>query len=371
MPRNLPGRALPLLMLGLAWLSLGCGPGPRGEALGGDRASGMPGAETLWRRDTGRGIETPPSLAGRDSVFVATTDRRLQLIDAVTGRMLWRKRLGGALTGPPEVALGNLVATTLLPDGAAYRLDLQRRKFVWRKPVGEAVGRPRLFEGTLLVPTRDGRVHGLSPADGRTIWVTNLGTTVTGDPALAPERALLLVPGRDGQLYGVDARSGEKRWVTDLKEPLLGVAADSGTVAVTGLRGGLFVLDALNGRGIWSVATRAPLAGAPVITGHTVLLATLDGQVLAWNREDGVARWRRSLGGPFRTPPVIDGPRALVVGVSGLCWLLALADGEPLAAWRHPESVLTAPLALGEGRWLVPGERGMLELSADRVVGAP
>lgn len=351
------------LLLGWALALAGCSVGPRGAALGWELAEGLPAPATLWGRDAGRGIETTPLLTGGDSLFVATTDRRIQLLRASTGERVWRKRIGGTLTGAPEVSHDNLVAATLLPDAAIYRLDLAERKFVWRRELGEAVGRVRLFESTLLVPTRDGRVHGLAPTDGRTIWVTNLETIVSGDPALVADRALLLVPGRNGQLSGVDARSGEKRWVVDLKEPLLGVAADSGLVVATGIRGGVYALDPVGGRGLWSVETRAPLSAAPVLADGRVFLATLDGQVLAWDRVDGTPLWRRTLGGPFRGGPVVAGETALLTAASGQSWLLRTADGTPLLAWRHGEPVLGEPVSIGDGRWLVAGERGLLALS--------
>lgn len=359
---------MPLLVgLCLAAALAACSTGPRSAPLDAalddsTRDADAAGAPVeRWRADTGRGIEIAPVRWG-DSLLVAGTDRRLELRDLATGRRVWRKRLGGSLAGPPQMAQGYLVVTTAPPDGAVYLYRLDRKKPVWKQLIGDPAGGARLFENIVLAPTRDGKVIGLSPSDGRTVWVTNLATRVSGDPAFVPEQALLLVPGRGGELAAVDARGGERRWVTLLGEPLVSVAADTGRVVAAGLSGTFYGLKTLNGRLAWKVATAAPVGPPVSLAGEVALAATLDGQLLAWRREDGRPLWRRELGGPFRGAPAVAAGRGLVVAVSGQAFCFDVATGRVLGRARHPETVLAAPLAGLPDEWVVSGERGLVEV---------
>lgn len=351
-----------LLGLTLAAFAAGCSAGPRSAPLGGEVDEAALAAPTRrWGVDTGRGIEIAPVRWG-DSLLVAGTDRRLVLYDLADGRRIWRKRLGGVLAGPPQIAQGYLVVTTAPPDGAVYLYALNRKKPIWRRLIGDPAGGARLFENIVLVPTHDGKVHGLSPSDGRTVWVTNLESRVTGDPAFVPAQALLLVPGRGGELAAVDARGGERRWVTALGEPLITVVADTAGVVAAGLSGTFYALQTLNGRAVWKAPTMAPLGPPATLTRDLVLAATLDGQLLAWSRSDGRPAWRRRLGGPFRGAPVVAEGRGAVVAVSGQAWYFDPASGTLLGAVRHPETVLAPPVPGLPGEWIVSGERGRLEV---------
>lgn len=344
----------PLALVALA----GCAPYTRGEPL---RTGAIPagGAPTIvWSADAGRGIDVAPR-AAHGALWVATTDRRFQRWDGATGHREWKKRLNGSLAGRPHI-LGLIgFAATELPDGAVYGLDLVKKKPRWRVTVGDPVSEAVFFEGAVLVATTEGLVYGLSPADGKSIWVTNVGTRVWGRAHFDSTHALMLVPGRNGRLHAVDARSGEQRWGTDLGRPLDSATSAGDVVVVSGSDSTLTGLDLASGNRLWIAPIGFPIGGPPTALGDAIVVAGRDGAVGAVDARTGAPRWRVDLGGPFTAPPAAHGGSIVLASTSGLVWRLDAATGRVLGEFRHPEPVRVAPVPVG-GLWIVAGERGRL-----------
>lgn len=351
-PAALAGGAACLLALLLA----GCAPAVRGRPF---RPLDRPAAaapEVVWQRDAGRGIEVAPAVV-ESLLYVTGTDRRIQVWEAGSGKRLWRKRLDGALSAAPAVEGDVIYAATSQPDGTVYALRLDDRKILWRTRLGECAGDPVLFEGALLVATADGKVYGLSPADGRSIWATNLESRVWGRPLFARERALMLVPARNGRLYAVDGRSGERRWVAELGDPLLGVAIGADRAIATSVAGRVYAVDLTSGNVLWNRSIGMMPGSAPCVTGDSIYVAGPEGRLLALTAAAGDSLWSRSLGGPFPTPPVVSGEALLLASSGGLVWWLDRRTGEVLGEYQHPEGVRVTPLRWRD-LWIVAGERG-------------
>lgn len=339
-------------------MAAGCGAPLRGRPL---RPVDLPAAAPpaiVWSADAGRGLESRPALVG-NRLFVAVTDRRLQLYDAGTGARLWRKRLDGPLAVRPDPVGEAIFVASAQPDGSVYALRADNRKVVWRARIGEAVSDPVLFEGALLVVTDDGKVYGLSPADGRVIWMTNLESRVWCRPDFHPGRALLVVAARNGRLYGVDGRSGERRWMAELGPPLTGVAIGADRALVTAVDRSLFAVDLASGNRLWRRALPLTPGAAPAVSGDSLWVAGLDGRVMAMTAAQGDPLWIRDLGGPFPTPPAVTERSLVLAAGGGLVWRLDRRTGQPLGEFLHPESIRITPVPAGNV-WIVMGERGRM-----------
>ena len=97
-------------------------------------------------------------------------------------------------------------------DGHVYALNRHTGERRWRTDLGAPVrARAAVADGVLVVPTEEGTLWGLRPADGTPAWqpvevggrlYTDL-TTVQGDVVLAPE-----IDTKSHRLYRVDAGRG-------------------------------------------------------------------------------------------------------------------------------------------------------------------
>lgn len=344
--------------VGLVLFLTGCSTYTRGEAIRPpDDVSGM--APTIvWSRDTGRGIDVTPTWV-QDELIVSTTDRQFQMLRPDSGEREWRKRLEGSLVGRSFVIGRMAFAATSLPDGGVYGFDLAKKKIHWRVTVGEPVGEPTFFEGAVLVGTQDGAVYGLSPTDGRTIWVTNIESQVWGCSWFDPTRAILFMPGRSGRLAAIDGRSGERRWTMELDQPLGNASGDAARLLVVAGDSTLIALDPENGTRLWMRTLEFPIRAAATPVLDRIIVAGLDGHLVALDAASGETNWSLRLGGPFVSPPAVSDSMIVIGSPSGLVWLIDTRSGRVRGQFRHDEPVLVTPV-VDKDLWIVAGERGLL-----------
>ena len=357
--RRVDGASVGISIALMTLLLAGCGTYTRGEAIHPpDDVFDAAAPTIVWTRDTGRGIDVTPTWAG-DELIVSTTDRQFQMLRPDSGERQWRKRLEGSLVGRCFVIGRMAFAATSLPDGAVYGFDLAKKKVHWRVTVGEPVGEPVFFEGAVLVGTQEGAVYGLSPTDGKTIWVTNIENHVWGSSWFDSTRAILVLPGRNGRLAAIDGRSGERRWTIELGQPLGDASGDASRLLVVVGDSTLIALDPENGNRLWMRTLEFPLRAAATPVGDMIVVAGMDGHLVGLEALTGETTWSHRLGGPFVSPPAVSDSMIVIGSPSGLVWLIDAKSGQVHGQFRHDEPVLVTPV-VKDDLWIVAGERGLL-----------
>lgn len=270
------------------------------------------GGRRLWTRAFEVEHDGRNGLALADGRVFGNTPAEAFALDARTGRVLWRTRLGSPPTTPisiaPAVADGRVyTATTAKRPGARGRLfalDAESGAVVWRFAV---VPRPWRFPeayggGAWQTPTLDG--------EGLVYWGTS-NPNPWGGTAERP----------NGGSY-----PGDARWTDSL------VVLDAAT-------GELEWADQVTPHDIRDLDFQNP----PVLAGDLVVGSGKAGRVIAWDREARERRWERKVGlrrndeGPLppRRVPVCPG------FLGGVKSPLAVADGRvfvPVVDLCFPES---------------------------------
>ena len=202
-------------------------------------------------------------------------------------------------------------------------------------------------------------MYGLSPTDGRTIWVTSIENHVWGSSWFDSSRAIFVMPGRKGRLAAIDGRSGERRWTVELGQPLGAASGDTTRLLVVAGDSTLISLNPVNGNQFWMRTLDFPLLAAATPIGDHIVVAGVDGHLAGLDASTGETRWSLRLGGPFVSPPAVEGSMIVIGSPSGLVWRLDSVSGEVRGLFRHGEPVLVTP-AVVDGLWIVAGERGLL-----------
>lgn len=128
------------------------------------------------------------------------------------------------------------------------------------------------------------------------------------------------------------------------------------------------------GATVWRIALGREVAARPALTGDSVIVGTVGGDLVRLSLADGSERWRLTGEPPVLTPPVVDeaGGTVYLVAPDGAVRALAVDSGQ--ARWRHPAPKAEAsrldtsrgPPApvLTEGLLVVAlGEAGLVALS--------
>ena len=227
----------------------------------------------------------------------------------------------------------------------------------------------------VVVSTRNGLIHCLSPIDGHVEWTfKTYGRPYAG---AAIEAGIAYVPAGDGVLYALRVATGEKVWEYKAAEELVTTPTLAGDkVLVSSQSETVFAVEKDSGKWAWQYRRDTPSgftirgASQPVVAEGLVFVGFADGSLVALTLQDGVSRWERKLtfsgGSQFLdvdTAPVVDG-KGHVYAASYKDGVYALDAKTGDILWNSTRAGITSLLlkgtvlfAAGDG-WLSALETG-------------
>lgn len=277
----------------------------------------------------------------------------------VAATQSWTARLG-PVTFPLSVTAINRTVALASDDGTVALLDAQTGRDIWRAALGTALSAGVGSDGkTAAVVTRNNDLVALR--DGRELWRQKLGAEVFTSPFVAGGRVFVLAADRSVNAF--DGQTGRKLWVQQRpNEPLVlkqsGVMLAVGDTLVVGLSGRLAGLNPLNGSVRWEVPVASPrgindverlvdMVGGVSRQGDVVCVRAFQASIGCVNAARGALLWTK----PANGSQGIDGDARLVYGAETDGAVLALRSSDGERAWssdRLRYRVLTTPLVAGK-----------------------
>jgi len=234
-------------------------------------------------------------------------DSRLVAIDPETRDQVWEPVELTEVSGAGVTVDGER-AYVADSNGQVFAVDASTGEVEWSESIGRPVDAPPAVAGGAVVVT--GRGTAASPAasivafkaaDGSPRWrqvVDSPAILSPSAPAIAGDTALVTFS--DGTVRAYDLDSGTERWSsrpgatptpTGSAAALFdGAAFVTDTTAITG---SVYRIDTSSGSVVWDFAVNEPIIqGAPVVSSGSVLVATTDGSLNAFDPESGERIWR-------------------------------------------------------------------------------
>ena len=316
------------------------------------------GARQAWTANVGAtGAPLLPVVA-QSRVAVAALDGTVAVLDAQTGRDVWRASAGGRLAAgvgsdgrfAAVVTAGNELV--VLTDGrVAWRARLPARTYT-----------PPLVAGArVFVLTADRSVSAFDAANGARLWVQS-----RSGEALALQQAGVLmamgdtlVVGQSGRLVGLNPNTGAPRWEAALASPrgsneierlvdvVAGVGRHDNQLCARAFQASVGCVDTARGSTVWT----QPATGSVGVDDDErwVFGTESTGRVRAWRRSDGEPAWstdrflHRGL-----TAPLAAGRSVVFGDGQGMVHLISRDDGSPLNRLSTDGSaIVAAPLLAG------------------------
>jgi outer membrane protein assembly factor BamB len=261
----------------------------------------------LWRYKGRPLLEFPPIfVAGR--LYFIDNSGFVRALDADTGRVLWKRRVGRLNASSPAYARNRLYIVNLVP-GHIVKLDARTGRIVWKRPLpGRAESSPLVIGRTVYFGCECGDLYALSTISGNVRWSTTLGGAIKSAPAYV--RGTLYVGDYGGYMNAVDARTGELKWQSGSLGPGFGAsgafystpAVAFGRVYAGNNDARVYSFDRHDGALAWTYSTGGYAYSGPTVatTRHsppTVYIGSFDGNIYALDARDGGVRWSRSAGG--------------------------------------------------------------------------
>ncbi len=305
-----------------------------------------------------------------DTIALAGGDGTVAVIDAATGRDVWRASAGGPLAAGVG-SDGKLVAVV---SRANELVVFSAGKQAWRRKL-EAVSytAPFVAGARVFTLTADRAVTAFDGKTGRKLWTQQRA----GEPLVLRHAGVMLavgdtlVVGLSGRMVGLDPLNGRVRWEAPLATPrgindverlvdLVGSVSRVGeTVCARAFQASVGCVNAIRGTVLWTQRAN----GFEGVHGDDKLVfgTEADGKVLAWRRDNGERVWASDrLQYRGLTAPLALG-RSVVVGDStGLVHLLSREDGTLLNRLTTDGSaVAAAPVVAGNTLVVVTRKGGV------------
>ena len=321
-----------------------------------------------WTNNLGK-VDFPLVVSARDDrVAVAGSEGLVAVLDAATGKDIWRLRLDQAISA----GVGSDGQQVAVVTRNNELVTLQDGKVQWRKPLPAQSFTPPLVAGArVFVLTADRSVIAFDGATGRQLWTQQR----PGEPLVLKQAGVMLafkntlLVGLSGRLSGLDPNTGVIRWESAIATPrgtndierLVDLVSPydrrGDVVCVRAFQASVGCVNAERGQSVWNRVS----AGEFGVSGNdSLLIAPLsNGVVQAWNRATGERLWEterlkyRSLSAPLVTPRGV-----LVADNGGWLYVLSLADGALLNRIQLDGNELIAAPVVAGGTYVVVSREG-------------
>jgi outer membrane protein assembly factor BamB len=261
----------------------------------------------LWHYSGKPLLEFPPVYA-RGKLYAVDNDGNAFALDADTGKVLWKRRIGRLNASSPAYHRGRLYIVNLVP-GHVVKIDAKTGKILWKHALpGRAESSPLVLGNTLYFGCENNQLFALSTRNGNVRWATTLGGAVKSAPAY--HDGILYVGDYGGEMNAVRASNGQLVWQSGSLGP--GFAATGefystpavayGRVYAGNNDGRVYSYDLSHGALAWTHSTGGYVYSGPTVantpsTPPTVYVGSFDGNIYALNAKNGETRWAHSAGG--------------------------------------------------------------------------
>jgi outer membrane protein assembly factor BamB len=290
----------------------------------------------------------------------------------------------GAVPGVMPMARGNPAHTGEQPGPAPSGAPTIRWRFTTNAPIASS---PAVADGRVFVGSDDGFLFAVNIADGTVHWGVGLGSRIRTTPAVHHEFVLVA----NGALHMRGARTGNaiNRVENDRYQLTASLvpAEFSGAVVIygSGINGGSGFVDArdpVSGHSIWRTDVPNHTTTSPSVTGETVVVGTLHGEVRTLAATSGEWGWRLTTGGGILAAPAVAGGLifahawapgpgqrgAIVPNASGMLHAVDLVSG--VERWQaETDSPVESGPAVSAGTVFVGG--GPSVFAFDALSGTP
>jgi outer membrane protein assembly factor BamB len=290
-------------------------------------------------------------------VFIGSSAGVLWAFDAQSGGVLWKKQLGGSISGQPRYAPDTGLVYLGCDDGGLYALDAatgaQRWVYHTRAPIAS---QPVYADDAVYFTTGENRIYALDARDGKWKWQYDREApesfTIRGYPAPLVAGNRVYVGFSDGYLACLSAPGGDVLWARSLAgDATRFIDVDAtplfyrDTIFVSAYSAGVYALDPKDGSTRWrfdveGAGTVKARAGRLYFTAPKAGLHALD--------LDGHLLWRQSLaqGGELSQPTLV-GSYVLVSSALGGTYVADAVSGRLYQFFFPGHGVTSAPTSDG------------------------
>ena len=340
-----------------------------------------------WDTSVGSGIgefysNLHPAFA--DGVVYAA-DRRgtVKAVNADDGKEVWSVNLAekqGWMSSPPALLSGGVTVQgghvyVGSEKAQVYALNTSDGTVAWQTSVaGEALSRPVVSDGVVLIHTSNGQLQALDQASGAVKWTVNLdmpALSLRGESAPVTAFGAAIVGGDNGRVSAVLMQQGQMIWQQRISQATGPTEIDrlsdvdttpvvvDGVIYALAYNGNLTALDLRSGQIMWKRELGS--VNDFIVDGGHIYIVDQNDRLLALTTDGGVTQWTQSdlLHRNLTAPVLYNG--SLVVGDSeGYLHWINPDDGHFVAQQEVDSSGFLTEPVVADGKLLIQAKDGTL-----------
>jgi len=326
----------------------------------------------------GRLVASPIIVGG--VAYVLDSRSNVTAIRTSGGGQLWQVSLipegkstrafGGGLASDGQ----RIYATSVF--GEALALDASTGAIQWRKKLGAPVrAAPTVTDGAIYFTGSSNEVFALRASDGSELWKyqgTGGRATIASSPSPAVAQGFVVIPTTTGEITAFTASDGLEAWSDALtsSDPSA-TATNIGSVAARPViegdqvfaisnAGRMAAYTLKNGERQWS----REISGSqtPWVAGDHVFVIVNGKSLMALSRRTGGMRWTKELPGKIWAGPILGGGRLLAVSSDGQFASISPQTGEILNTTKVSDAFYIAPVIANGTVYLLSDDAELIAL---------
>jgi len=260
--------------------------------------------EVRWRNNVGDSGANPqqPALT-KDAVYGASGNGGLTRLERATGKLVWHIETGIIVSGGVASGEGMVLVGGDKGDVLAYDEDGKLR---WKTRVSsEVLSVSRVMDGVVMVRSGDGRIAGLSAADGKRMWLYERSTpalVVRSHAGVVIQRGVAFAGFAGGKIAAINIKNGEVLWENFVSQPSGSTelerisdvtsdpVVDDDQVCAIAFQGHVACFDTAQGSPLWNRDISSD-RGMMLLRKY-IYLTDVKGTVMALDKTSGSTVWK-------------------------------------------------------------------------------
>ena len=300
-----------------------------------------------WMYETEGAIVSSPIIA-TGLVYVASWDKKIHVLNPLTGDRIGRLRLKGSISSTPVMSGARLFVGSEHPDGRMYAFNMISGQVEWRTKALDINSSPAVDRGKLFFGSGNGALYAVSTDSGRVLWTFKTGGAVRSSPLVTND--MVCFGSMDRWVYALDAHTGEVVWKHETRGTIDSSPAVQNEIVYIGSSDStLYALDTATGNPIWTVQTEGSIHSSPAVDESTCYIGSYDGSVYAIRAQTGDVVWKWSTQSIIRSSPAVSSQAVFIGAHDGSFYVIDKRTGTLLWTYKTEGSITSSPALSSAG----------------------
>jgi len=294
-------------------------------------------------------------------VYVGVYDNNLYAVNATEGKLLWKYATDGGLPGSPAIHQDLLFIGS--EDKRLHAISAKSGKIQWTYYTeGPVRSSPRVAEGHIFIGSDDAHLHAVNLSTGRRAWRIQATDAIRCRPAVSTDRVYFGC--ESGEFYCADF-GGETKWRQKAKRALTSSPLlHQGVLYVGSMDGQVYAFNAQDGWPVWRFRANKPVVSSAAVDGNLLFIGSVDNSLYAIDIRSGNKAWSFETGGQVTSSPAVNKGVVYVGSVDGYVYAVEISNGKLKWKFRSGGPITSSPFVANDIVYIGSFDHNLYALTA-------